>query len=104
MEKVVVTVGMTERNYSGYIIISDGIVVSTGNTFGELKKQMKEAVEFHLEGMREDGDEIPEVFNSDYELVYRFDPSSSGAIRSRKKQIDKIKTALPQQRKELFTV
>ncbi|MDR1981689.1 MAG: type II toxin-antitoxin system HicB family antitoxin [Tannerellaceae bacterium] len=37
---------------------------------------MKEAIEFHLEGMREDGDEMPTVFKADYELVYRFDTES----------------------------
>ncbi|MDR1716326.1 MAG: type II toxin-antitoxin system HicB family antitoxin [Prevotella sp.] len=76
MKKVVVTVGMTERNYSAYVNIGDGIAVATGKTFEELKSQMGEAVEFHLEGMREDGDEIPEVFDSGYELVYKFDPQS----------------------------
>ncbi|MDR0658444.1 MAG: hypothetical protein LBG18_05875 [Mediterranea sp.] len=76
MKKVVVTVGMTERNYSAYVNIGDGIAVVTGKTFEELKKQMEEAIEFHLEGMNEDGDDIPEIFNSDYELVYSFDPES----------------------------
>jgi hypothetical protein len=33
-----------------------------------------EAVEFHLEGMREDGEKIP--FGEEYELSYRFDPES----------------------------
>jgi len=70
MEKVTVTVGITKRNYSAYVNIGAGIAVATGKTFEELKEQMEEAVEFHLEGMREDGDEIPRVFNSEYELVY----------------------------------
>ena len=76
MEKVTVTVGITKRNYSAYVNIGAGIAVATGKTFEELKEQMEEAVEFHLEGMREDGDEIPRVFNSKYELVYRFNPES----------------------------
>ena len=76
MKKVIVTVGMTENNYSAHVIIGDGIAVATGKTFEELKKQMEEAVDFHLEGMREDGDKIPEIFNSKYELAYRFDPES----------------------------
>jgi predicted RNase H-like HicB family nuclease len=76
MEKIVVTVGMTENNYSAHVKIGDGIAVATGKTFEELKKQMNEAVEFHLEGMREDDDEIPEIFNSEYELVFHFDPES----------------------------
>jgi hypothetical protein len=35
---------------------------------------MEEAVVFHLEGMREDGDEIPAIFDGEYELVYQFYP------------------------------
>lgn len=76
MEKVVVTVGMTENNYSAHLNIGDGIAVATGKTFEELKQQMSEAVDFHLDGMREDGDEIPEAFHSEYELIYHFDPES----------------------------
>ena len=76
MGKIVVTVGMTEKNYSAHVNVGDGIAVATGKTFEELKKQMNEAVDFHLEGMREDGDEIPEVFNSEYELVFLFYPDS----------------------------
>jgi len=133
MEKVTVTVGMTENNYSAHVIIGDGIAVATGKTFEELKEQMKEAVEFHLEGMREDRDEIPVVFNSEYELVYRFDPESllihyngiftkaalermtginqrqlqrysSGVSRPRAEQAQKIKSALHHLGKELLAV
>ena len=34
--------------------------VSVGDTLEELKVNITEAIEFHLEGMREDGDPIPE--------------------------------------------
>jgi len=71
MEKVIVTVEMTDNNYSAYIKQLQGCV-STGKTFEELKKNITEAIEFHLEGMNEDGEEIP--FDMDYELIYRFDP------------------------------
>ncbi|MDR1755663.1 MAG: type II toxin-antitoxin system HicB family antitoxin [Culturomica sp.] len=76
MKKVIVTVGMTEKNYSAHVNIGEGIAVATGKTFDELKKQMSEAIEFHLEGMREDGDKIPAVFGSKYELVYHFSTES----------------------------
>jgi predicted RNase H-like HicB family nuclease len=76
MKKAFVTVGMTENNYSASVIIADGIVVATGKTFEELKKEMKDAVAFHIECMREDNDPVPEDFNGDYELVYRFDAES----------------------------
>ncbi len=34
--------------------------VSTGDKLEEVKRNIKEAIEFHLEGMREDGLPIPE--------------------------------------------
>jgi predicted RNase H-like HicB family nuclease len=73
MEKVFVTVELTENNYSAYLECLPGCV-STGKTFEELKKNISEAVEFHMEGMIEDGEIIP--FDTHYELVYRFDPES----------------------------
>ena len=73
MEKVSVTVEMTDSNYSAYLEKLPGCV-STGKTFEELKKNISEAVEFHIEGMLEDGEKIP--FGLDYELVYKFDPES----------------------------
>jgi predicted RNase H-like HicB family nuclease len=47
--------------------------VAVSPTFPELRRRIEEAVAMHLAAMREDGDEIPAVFNSDYELCYRFD-------------------------------
>jgi len=76
MEKVTVTVGLTENNYCAHLIVGDGIVVSTAKTFHELKNEMQNGVEFHLEGMREDGDAIPDVFLKPYQLVYQFDTES----------------------------
>jgi predicted RNase H-like HicB family nuclease len=73
MEKVVVTVEMTENNYSAYLEQLPGCV-STGSTFEELKENIADAVAFHIEGMQEDGETIP--FGLDYELTYKFDPES----------------------------
>jgi len=73
MEKVSVTVEMTENNYSAYLEKLPGCV-STGKTFEELKNNIAEAVAFHIEGMQEDGEVIP--FGLDYELVYKFDTES----------------------------
>lgn len=75
MEKIIVTVGITENNYSASVHIADGIAVATGKTFNELKSEMESAVEFHLECMQADGEEIPSSFKN-YELVYKFDPQS----------------------------
>jgi predicted RNase H-like HicB family nuclease len=34
--------------------------VSTGRTIKETERNIREAIEFHLDGLREDGDPIPE--------------------------------------------
>jgi predicted RNase H-like HicB family nuclease len=75
MEKVLVTVEMTNNNYAAYIDILPGCV-STGKTFEEMKKNMEESVEMHLETSREFGDKISSVFDADFELVYKFDATS----------------------------
>ena len=72
MKNVIVTVEKSENNYSACIETLPGCV-TTGKTMDELKRSMYEAVEFHLEGMIEDGDVIPEPFNKEYRLVFRFD-------------------------------
>ena len=46
-------------NYCAYVPDLPGCI-STGDTLGEVKQNIREAIEFHLEGMREDGTPIPE--------------------------------------------
>jgi predicted RNase H-like HicB family nuclease len=45
-------------NYSGYVPDLPGCV-ATGTTIQETEQALREAIEFHLEGLREDGDPIP---------------------------------------------
>jgi predicted RNase H-like HicB family nuclease len=47
-----------ERNYSAYLPDLPGCV-ATGKTIEELHQRMGEAIELHLDGMREDGLTIP---------------------------------------------
>lgn len=47
-----------ERNYSAYLPQLPGCV-ATGNTIEEVTERMREAIELHLAGMREDGRPIP---------------------------------------------
>ena len=46
------------RNYSAYLPDLPGCV-ATGKTIDEVRQRMREAIELHLEGMREDGLPIP---------------------------------------------
>jgi predicted RNase H-like HicB family nuclease len=47
-----------ERNFSAYVPDLPGCV-SVGDTLEEARAEIREAIEFHLEGMREDGLPIP---------------------------------------------
>ncbi|MDO9040466.1 MAG: type II toxin-antitoxin system HicB family antitoxin, partial [Bacteroidota bacterium] len=67
MEKVVVDIYYTGNNYCAHAPILLGCV-STAATLSDMKKNIKEAIEFHVESSMEDGDTIPEVFRGEYEL------------------------------------
>ena len=45
-------------NYSAYVLDLPGCV-ATGATVAEVEQLIREAIEFHFEGMREDGTPIP---------------------------------------------
>ena len=47
-----------KRNYSAYLPDLPGCV-ATGETLEEVRQRMREAIELHLAGMREDGLPIP---------------------------------------------
>ena len=48
-----------EGNYSAYSPDLPGCV-ATGATFAEVEFEMREAIAFHLDGLREDGLPVPE--------------------------------------------
>ena len=45
-------------NYSAYVPDLPGCI-ATGTTIEEVQRQMAEAIEFHIEGLKEDGLPIP---------------------------------------------
>jgi predicted RNase H-like HicB family nuclease len=53
-----IVIEKAEENYSAYVPDLPGCV-ATGATVEEAEKSIREAMEFHLEGMREDGLAIP---------------------------------------------
>jgi len=58
--KYAIVIEKTEGgNYSAYVPDLPGCVAAA-DTLDEIKKLMQEGIEFHLEGMRADGDPIPE--------------------------------------------
>ena len=46
-------------NYSAYVLDLPGCV-ATGTTVADVEQAIREAMELHLEGMRQDGTPIPE--------------------------------------------
>lgn len=72
--KIVVSVCKTGSGYSAHIEALPGVIASGGD-FEEVKKNMREAVEFHFEGMKEDGEIVPEDL-SNIDLVFKMDVES----------------------------
>lgn len=53
-----IVIERAENNFSAYVPDLPGCV-ATGATAEEAESQIREAIEFHLDGMREDGIAIP---------------------------------------------
>lgn len=47
-----------ERNFSAYAPDLPGCI-ATGQTLGEVRERIREAIEFHLDGLKSEGDPIP---------------------------------------------
>ena len=54
-----VVIEKAEKNYSAYVPDLPGCV-ATGATLEQAEAEIRGAIEFHIEGMREDGLPIPE--------------------------------------------
>ena len=54
-----VVIEKAENNFSAYVPDLPGCV-ATGATVEETESQLREAIAFHLDGMREDGIAIPQ--------------------------------------------
>ena len=59
MRKYAIVIEQGSNNLSAYVPDLPGCI-TTGRTRGEIDHNIREAIELHLEGMREDGDPIPE--------------------------------------------
>ncbi len=59
MKKYAVVIEQGENNWSAYVPDLPGCV-TTGRTIDEIERNIREAIEMHLAGLREDGDPIPE--------------------------------------------
>ncbi len=69
LHRFLIVVEEAGTNYSAYSPDLPGCV-ATGDTREEVERDMHEAVEFHIAGMKEDGLEVPEGRSSaEYLLV-----------------------------------
>ena len=74
MEKIIVQIGWCDN----YCAASDEILgcVACSDTIEGIKKEYRSALDFHIKGMLEDGDELPEKLKNEYELVFELDTSA----------------------------
>ena len=56
--KYLIVIEETDTGYSAFSPDLEGCI-ATGSTREEVEKSIREAIDFHLDGLREDGYEIP---------------------------------------------
>jgi predicted RNase H-like HicB family nuclease len=59
MKKYLIVFEKTANNFSAYLPDLPGCI-ATGKTRTEVEKNIRAAIELHLQSMREDGDSLPE--------------------------------------------
>jgi predicted RNase H-like HicB family nuclease len=76
MRKYVVVVERGPNNYSAYVPDLPGCV-TTGKTIEEIKTNIREAIELHLEGLMEEGGPVPEPSSIAIEVELPVQPSAA---------------------------
>ena len=59
MMRYAIVLEKAENNYSAYVPDLPGCI-ATGYTVAETEREIREAIEFHIDGLREDGLPIPQ--------------------------------------------
>ena len=122
MEKIRVDVQWCNKNFGATFGDNvPGAVVFTADTIEHLQEEARETLKFHIEGMAEDGDEVPQwLLDGDYEFEWNYvdtatllravEPLASIASISRASGINqhqlshyanRLKTPRPQQRQRI---
>ena len=60
MRKYAIVIEQGEHNLSAYVPDLPGCI-TTGRTVQEIERNIWRAIELHLEGLREDGEPVPEL-------------------------------------------
>jgi predicted RNase H-like HicB family nuclease len=75
MKNIVVLEKTSDGGFSAYLPELPGCV-STGESIDEIKTNIREAVDFHIEGMLIENLPVPEVFAGGFNLTYKMDLAS----------------------------
>jgi predicted RNase H-like HicB family nuclease len=59
MKRYAIVIDRSPNNYGAYVPDLPGCV-ATGQTIEETKRNIREAIAWHIEAMREDGEAVPE--------------------------------------------
>lgn len=72
MQKVRVEVEWCDKNFAATLGGNvPGSVLVTAKTYSKLQREVKEALEFHIKGMAEDGDNVPQwLVDGEYEFKW----------------------------------
>ena len=74
-KQLTVVIEKTGTGYSAYLPEIPG-VIATGDSLVEVKKNINEALDFHLEGLQKEAFPVPEELKGDSDLIYKMDISS----------------------------
>ena len=73
--RICVILEKTDDGYSAYLPDLPGCI-STGKTITEIKSNIKDAVDFHIVGMRTENISIPGKFDREFNLSFKMDVAS----------------------------
>ncbi len=78
IKKIKVSVSWSGENYNGGTGDPElGAILVTAPTLDEFKKEFEESLEFHIEGLKGDGNDIPEyILSGNYRIVYNLEASA----------------------------
>lgn len=73
--KIIVSISFSGKNFGAFVELLPGCV-ATGSTQEEIKNNIKQAIDFHLETSLEYGDFVEEIFKTSFVLTFKFDAVS----------------------------
>ena len=72
MEQIVIDVEWSGKNYAATLAEGPPILLATGGTKEELETRVREAIKYHLVGLKQDREVIHKRYKDGYELVFRY--------------------------------